>query len=67
MLMDDGALGHFVDALQSVPDKMKQTGFYVDLGRDFTIRSSPMSVTKDAAEKYFTFTRRVLMSICDHL
>jgi AbiV family abortive infection protein len=61
----DGSLKYFTDAFSKETDKQKQRGFYVDLGDDLSVRSTPLDITKELAEAQFNSTKKAIRVLRD--
>jgi hypothetical protein len=60
---EDGSLKHFTDAFSKETDRRKQQGFYVDLGKDLSIRSTPLNVTREQAQAQLNFVQNALRAL----
>jgi AbiV family abortive infection protein len=62
-VVSDGSLKYFADAFSKETDKRKQRGFYVDLGDDLSIRSTPLEITKELARSQFDLVQNAVRAL----
>jgi AbiV family abortive infection protein len=62
-VISDGSLKYFADAFSKETDKQKQRGFYVDLGDDLSIRSTPLAITKELARTQFELVKNAIRAL----
>ena len=63
LITQDGSLSHFTNAQSKETDNRKQRGFYVDLGKNLEVKSTPLAVSRETAQEQFDFLTKTLRSI----
>jgi AbiV family abortive infection protein len=66
-IVADGSMRRFVQAYTKQPEKLKKRGFYVDIGANMKVLSSPAEITHDIAKDHLDLVRDVFTTLIEQM